>query len=343
MSELRHDPLQNRWVIIAQERSSRPSDFTGQQVVSDPKFCPFCPGNEDKTPPEIVALREPGSAADAPGWSVRIIPNKYPALKIEGELDRRAFGIYDRLNGIGAHEVVVESPDHNAHPSEISAQQTFRILQMWRSRIVDLNRDSRFKYVMVFKNHGQEAGASLMHPHSQIIALPILPSQLENALRNAREHFLKKERPLLGDIIRQEISEGHRVVYHEDGLLAWCPYASRFPFEIKVAPLRPMHCFTLTSDEELMVLANVLRRVTGLLRRALNDPPFNIVLYNSPNLNHRRLHPSTFETLELEWTWYLSILPRINEVAGFEWGTGFYINPTAPEEAAQYLRDLQYT
>ena len=341
MSELRHDPVQKRWVIVAVERARRPSDFkVGLKPQAAPKVCPFCYGNEDKTPPEIMAVREDNSDADTPGWKVRVIPNKFPALAVDGELGRRGLGIFDMMNGVGAHEVVVETPDHDAHMSELSVDHLFEIMKMYRSRIQDLHKDERLRYVMIFKNHGDVAGASLSHPHTQIIATPITPRTIAAELDSAHEHFMNKERCLFCDIINQEIALEKRVVLEDKGFIVMEPYASRFPFETWVLPREHSHDFTLSSDEQLRNFAAVLKDTLGRLKEALEDPPYNFVLHTSPNAVHRPGKPNYWKTLEYDWHWHLEIIPRLTKVAGFEWGTGFYINPTPPEVAAEYLRSL---
>ena len=213
MSELRHDPISRRWVIIATERSRRPSDFLlPKEPAPKVAFCPFCPGNEDKTPTEIAAIRPDGSAPDTPGWEVRVIPNKYPALMIEGDLERRAVGMFDRMRGIGAHEVVIETPEHGCHVAEMDPAHLERVLGLYQERLRDLKRDRRFKYCLIFKNHGLAAGASLAHPPSQIIATPVTPRAISAELDSARDHYHLKERCIYCDLLDQEIQSGERIV-----------------------------------------------------------------------------------------------------------------------------------
>jgi len=208
MSELRHDPIQRRWVIIATDRSKRPTDFLSDHApIAEGAFCPFCPGHEDKTPPEILALRPDGSRPNTPGWHVRVIPNKFPALMIEGPLERKGVGIYDRMRGIGAHEVIVESPDHELALADTPLDQFTQIAETYRVRHEDLLRDQRFKYILIFKNHGATAGASLAHSHTQIIATPVTPRTVSVELESSREHHHLKEQCLFGDVIDQQMDE----------------------------------------------------------------------------------------------------------------------------------------
>jgi UDPglucose--hexose-1-phosphate uridylyltransferase len=342
MSELRHDPLNKRWVIIAGERAQRPQDF--ELVVSAPpeeRPCPFCEGNEAHTPPEISALRPEGSAPNGPGWLVRVVPNRYPALAIEGQPDRRGLGLYDRMHGIGAHEVIIDSPRHEVELCDQPPEQLLRIVTTWRDRIVDLMRDERFKYVLLFKNHGPAAGASLEHPHAQIIATPVTPREIAAELESSRQHHELKERCLICDLIAQETDDGKRIVAVNDHFIAFAPYASRFPFEVFLAPRRHVHEFGATPDAHLAsfgaALADVLKRLKLLLR----DVSYNFVLHTAPNTNVNPRRAFYWTTLPYDWHWHLEILPRLTRVAGFEWGTGFHINPTAPEDAARLLREVE--
>lgn len=342
MSEFRHDPVQKRWVIIAVERSRRPSDF---KVDSPEKgkggFCPFCYGNEDKTPPEIMAIRRDGSERDKPGWEVRVIPNKFPALSIEGEIGRRGLGIFDVMNGIGAHEVIVETPDHDLHMGDMELDHLGDIVRIYRERIVDLHKDDRLRYVLIFKNHGDVAGASLSHPHTQIIATPITPRTIATELDSAKEHFMSKERCLFCDIINQELALKDRIVEMNDDFIVITPFASRFPFEMWILPRQHMHDYTLLSDDQIKPFARILKHTLYRLKASLGDPPFNFVLHTSPNPVKRPGKPNYWSTLKYDYHWRLEIIPRLTKIAGFEWGTGFYINPTPPEVAADYLRSIE--
>ncbi len=343
MSELRHDPVQKRWVIIAIERGRRPSDFKKEPLQTrQVRTCPFCYGNEDKTPPEIFAIRPPDTAPNSPGWKLRVIPNKFPALKVEGELNRRGLGLYDLMDGVGAHEVIIETPDHNAHLGEMPLEDVYNLVKVYRDRIIDLHKDQRLRYVLIFKNYGEPAGASLAHPHSQLIATPITPRTVAAELESAREHFLQKERCLFCDIINQERALKVRIAMETEKFIAICPFASRFPFEIWLLPRKHQHDFALTTDEDLWALAEALKTILHKLRVALEDPPYNFVLHTAPNYSVPRPGRSHYwETLPYDWHWHIEIIPRLTKIAGFEWGTGFYINPTPPEVAAKFLRETK--
>ncbi|HHS51154.1 MAG TPA: DUF4931 domain-containing protein [candidate division Zixibacteria bacterium] len=342
MSEFRHDPVQKRWVIVAIERARRPMDFKKENNVSPkPTVCPFCDGNEDKTPPEIIALRPSGGAKDSPGWDIRVIPNKFPALAVEGDLGRRGLGIFDMMNGIGAHEVIIETPDHDAHMGDLPDEHLFEICKIYRDRISDLYKDSRLRYALIFKNHGETAGASLAHPHTQLIATPITPRTISAELDSAREHFLAKERCLFCDIMNQELAMQDRIVHADERFVVLEPYASRFPFETWILPRVHSHDYTLSPDNIIRGFAEVLGDTLRRLKVALNDPPFNFVLHTAPNVTVRPGKENYWKTLPYDWHWHLEIIPRLTKVAGFEWGTGFYINPTPPEVAAEYLRSIE--
>ena len=343
MSELRHDPVQKRWVIIAIERGRRPSDFVKQPLSTRTvRTCAFCWGNEDRTPPEIFAIRPDGSKSNAPGWKLRVVPNKFPALKVEGDLNRRGLGLYDIMDGVGAHEVIIETPDHDAHMGEMNVADIYEVVKIFRDRIYDLHRDQRLRYVLIFKNYGETAGASLEHPHSQLIATPITPRTVSQELESAGEHFRLKERCLFCDIINQEIAMDKRVIYENNKFIAICPFASRFPFEIWLLPRRHQHDFALTSSEDLMALSEALKSVLHKIRVSLEDPPYNFVLHTAPNYSVSRPgRPNYWATLQYDWHWHIEIIPRLTKVAGFEWGTGFYINPTPPEMAAEFLKSVE--
>ncbi|HZI92875.1 MAG TPA: galactose-1-phosphate uridylyltransferase [Patescibacteria group bacterium] len=342
MSELRHDPIQHRWVIIATDRSKRPTDFLADYAeIAGGSFCPFCPGHEDKTPPEIAAIRTDGSSPNQPGWQVRVIPNKFPALMIEGELERKGMGIYDRMRGIGAHEVIVESPDHQLSLADMPLDKFTKVIEVYRDRHDDLLRDQRFKYILIFKNHGATAGASLAHAHTQIIATPVTPRTVAVELDSARAHHHLKERCLFCDVIDQEIDEGRRVVYLDDQYIAFTPYASRFPFEIMLAPRKHRHRLVDIGPDEVEGLARALKDVLSRLKRALKDPPYNFMFHTAPNTETTHKRTNFWTSLSFDFHWHVEILPRLTKVAGFEWGTGFYINPTAPEEAARFLKEIK--
>lgn len=326
MPELRKDPVVERWVIIATERARRPMDFAPETVPTlGAEGCPFCPGHEDRTPPELYRS---GGPEDGP-WSVRVVPNKFPALHADGgEVHAAGDGIYDRIDGVGAHEVVIESPDHFASLGTLPAAHVGEILVAYRARLLALRGDPRLEYVLIFKNHGVQAGASLEHPHSQLIATPILPELIAEELDGALRYFRMKERCVWCDVVRQERRDGTRLVLEEDGFVAVAPYAARFPYETWVLPTTHQASFEALGTDEIDALARLLRELLARLGRLFADPPYNFALHTAPLRNPDPEH----------FHWHLELMPKLTRVAGFELGTGFFINPTPPEDAARFLR-----
>lgn len=338
MPELRHDPVQRRWVIISSERGRRPLDFQGgggADPSASEKRCPFCRGREHLTPETISSYG--GGDED---WKVRVVSNRFPALRVEGNLDRAAVGQFDRMNGIGAHEVVIETPDHDTGLADLPVEHFAMVLRAYRDRIIDLSNDTRLRYVLVFKNAGASAGASLTHAHTQIMATPITPRTVSMELAAAKEHYQVKERCLFCDIIAQELDAGSRVVKVDEDFVTHCPYASRFPFEMHIHPRRHAHDFSRSDDGLLRRLAFHMKEVLRRMNTALGHPGYNFLIHTCPATEGRVHRSNYWSTLAGDWHWHIEILPRITNVAGFEWGTGFYINPTAPEEAARFLREV---
>lgn len=329
MAEFRKDPIIGRWVIIAEERGNRPSDFTDDDYVVHTGFCPFCEGNEDWTPPEILAFRGRDTHKNKSGWRLRVVPNKYPALHIEGDLDKRGHGIYDLMNGVGAHEVIIETPDHTKSLSELPFSHFHEVILSYRLRMADLRNDPRLLYVIIFKNHGRAAGASLEHTHSQLIALPIVPKRVSEELNGAENHYILKERCIFCDIIRQELESDIRVIAQNELFVAIAPYASRFPFEMWLLPKNHMSHFEQMNDETLLSLSKILYNLLKQMNKVLDNPPYNYLIHTSP-FNNKTIH---------SYHWHIEIIPKLSKVAGFEWGTGFYINPTSPEQATRFLRE----
>ena len=329
MPEFRRDPITGRWVIIATDRARRPQDFSREQVViKGGRFCPFCPESEGKTPPEVLAYRH-GGGANEPGWTLRVVPNKFPALRVEGDFDRQGEGLYDRMNGIGAHEVIIETPDHQKTLATMSDKAVEDVFWAFRDRILDLKKDRRMQYVLVFKNHGEAAGASLEHTHSQLIALPVVPRRVAEEMEGARKYYESRERCIYCDIIRQEINTGSRVVLETEQFVVICPYAARFPFEIWVLPRRHFSHFENTDVPGFRNLGWVMPVLMREIEKILEHPAYNLMIHTAP-----------MQEPELPYYhWHIELIPKLTKVAGFEWGTGFYINPTPPEEAARFLRE----
>jgi UDPglucose--hexose-1-phosphate uridylyltransferase len=331
MPELRKDPITGRWVIISSNHGKRPTDFQDQRTKKRGGFCPFCAGNERTTPREILAYREQGSAPNGPGWRLRVVPNKFPALQIEGDLNKQGEGLFDKMNGIGAHEVFIENPDHNATLATMPARAVEEVLWAFRERMEDLKKDRRFQYTLIFKNEGLSAGATLEHSHSQLIALPIVPISVQEELDGCRKHYDLKERCIYCDIIRQETQHRTRLVGETQGFVALAPFAPRFPFETWLLPKRHISCYSCSARDDFKDLAGLLQDTLRRIDRALSFPPYNFVIHTSPFKDE----------INDYYHWHLEIMPKLTNVAGFEWGSGFYINPTPPEEAAKFLREMK--
>jgi UDPglucose--hexose-1-phosphate uridylyltransferase len=258
---------------------------------------------------------------------------------IEGVLERRGLGMFDMMTGVGAHEVIIETPDHEWSIGDGDAGQLERVLAACQYRLTDLYKDSRFQYCVLFRNYGQRAGASLDHPHSQVIAVPIVPLRLKDKLQAAKAHYSRKERCIFCDIIEQELTLGDRVILDREHFVALSPFAARFPFEIGIFPKCHQHDLRLLDDAGRAALAEILDDCLKYLRRALGDPAYNFVVNTAPNAVPRPGKPGHWGTLEWDFHWHIEIMPRVTRIAGFEWGTGFYINPVSPEDAARFLHE----
>ncbi|TKS57732.1 MAG: galactose-1-phosphate uridylyltransferase [Nitrospira sp.] len=333
MPDLRRDPIVGRWVIISTDRSGRPHDFAQLQPVRpiSTAICPFCHGQERLTPKEIMAYRPLPAEPNSPNWTVRVVPNKFPALQVEGDMGREGLGLYDRMNGVGAHEVIIESPNHTEGLADLPPKKIEDVVWAYRDRIIDLKKDLRFRYILIFKNHGAAAGATLEHSHSQLIALPIVPTSVIEEIDGCRAHYEQKERCIYCDILRQDLSDGDRIVAENSEFICLTPFAPRFPFEMWVLPKRHAAYFEESQKSQFEFLAPILSECLRRMDKVLARPPYNFILHSSP------LHERTGEY----YHWHLEIIPKLTQVAGFEWGTGFYINPVSPEESAKNLREAE--
>ena len=330
MSDLRKDPVTGRWVIIAPDRAKRPVENEPVFRVVGDRFDPFEEGNEGHTPPEIYAARDPGGTPNGPGWRVRVVPNKFPALRTDLQLKKKGEGIYDTMTGVGAHEVVIECPHRETNLGRLPVKHITEVLIAYRERLIDLKRDVRLVHALVFKNKGPLAGASLAHAHSQIAVTSVVPISVWEEMTGALEFYNYRGRCVYQDVLDQDLEDRGRVVTETGGYAALCPYASRFPFETWVVPKHHASHFETSTDEQLRGLAGVLKTTLAKLELGLGDPPYNFVLHTAP-----------FDVDPLpHYRWHLEVFPRLTRVAGFEWGSGFYINPVPPEEAAAFLRDV---
>lgn len=328
MSIFRRDPTSNEWVILAPRRFNRPHAPSPEgreaRVERDPA-CPFCPGNEHETPPEI--MRRPSEDTGRP-WQLRVFPNLYAAVSPDGDENRDGEGPFQEMRGRGAHEVVVESPRHDARLDEMRVEATSAMLDVWRERYSELLRRPEIRAVIVFKNFGAGAGTSLLHPHCQIVGVPVYPPQWMHALNISLRYFDRTGRSVYEDVVTGEREAGVRVVAQTGGFIVFCPFASKTPFETWILPTAHQSSFGDLTDDEIPVLAELMRDVLGRLRAAAGDPDFNLVVYSAPA-----------DAAEVRlFRWHLRLVPRITLPAGFEMGSGMSINTLMPEDAAEALR-----
>ena len=331
MSELRRCPLTRRWSIIAPDRAVRPKGASLHAPPLPAGPSPFAAGNEHMTPPEIMAVRPPGGQANDATWRVRVVPNKHPALGIEGDMGRRPEGLYDHMNGIGAHEVIIESPDPQFRLHRLPQSHLVEVLTVYRDRMRDLQNDTRMQHAMLFRNHGAASGATVEHGHAQLVALPMVPSEVQTLLDGAKAYFENHSRNLFDDVINQEVDDGRRLVHDNGPFVLIAPYASRVPFELWIIPRFHATRFETANHEQLKRLAQMLRFALSRLDHGLGDPAYNMVIHSAP-----------YGMDDAPWyRWHIQIMPNLSRIAGFELGSGFFINPTAPEEAAAFLRSLR--
>ncbi len=331
MSEIRHDPLTNQWVIIAPERLSRPGAETMIEPLSRPAadpLCPFCPGNETMTPPEISAVRPQGAANDA-NWSCRVVPNRFPALRVEPQMKKMGMGIYDWIAGVGAHEVIIDSCRHIAAAADMSQDEWFDSFFVLQQRIKDLSRDFRLQSLLFIKNQGAAAGATIPHCHAQILAVPIVVPQLDIRLQNGLnyEHF--HGRCGYCDRLAQEIRDEQRLIWNGEHLTVFAPYAASFPFASLFQPREHEACFERASRASLLELAQAMKLVLNRMREVLGERALQWVLYTAP---------LQLRTWDAFFDWHIELRPVLYPIGGVEWASGMTINPVSPELAAKQLR-----
>ena len=328
MSEFRKDPIVGRWVIVASNRADRPNAFLSPTRWQPAANCPFCEGHESQTPGEVLAYRDDPAQRDGTGWRVRVFENKYPALETEGEVRRWTDGIYDLSHGVGAHEVIVESPQHLSSTSQLSQGQLAEVFSAYRERLAHWSRDPRLRFGMIFKNAGPDAGASIEHGHSQLIVTPIVPVAIWEEMTGALEFYHRCGSCAFCRMVSQELDLRRRIVLETPRHLAFLPFAGRFPYETWVLPKAHAGHYESASADDLADLAGVMRQVIGGIEKALDRPAYNYMLHTAP-----------FDTSEpVHYHWHIEIIPSLTKPAGFEWGSGFYVNPVPPEDAAAVLR-----
>jgi UDPglucose--hexose-1-phosphate uridylyltransferase len=328
--EWRMNPVTGEWIIIAPERAARPilSDSGPSLPAEDDAACPFCEHHEYLTPGELFALRSPGTAADGPGWSVRVVPNAFAAVRREGRADRHGDGFFERANGIGRHELFIECPRHETNLTRLDVEQVRRVVRVWRERLRDASRDPNLKYAQLFKNHGFDAGASVAHAHSQLIATPMLPVTVCDELEFARRFHEEHSACIYCELLRREDAAGSRSIFETKGFAVVSAYAARQPFETWIVPKEHCSQFEMIADSDADELGAVLLSTLRRIDLALDGPSYNLVFHSAP------FHAEPLDS----YHWHVEVLPRLTQLAGYEWGTGSHVNPILPEDAAAVVR-----
>ena len=331
MPELRKDPVTGEWVIIRTERPYRPEDFRPLvPPTRSPGPCVLCEGHEGETPPELLAYRDGGEdRPNGPGWLVRVVPSKFPTLRVEGDLERRGHGVYDLMNGVGAHELVIESPCHDDTTASLSAAALESVVHAFQERMLDLRRDDRFRSVIVFKpGRHVRVPAGLGHPYSQLLATPTTPPDLSQELRHARSYFEYRERCLFCDILQQEADEGRRLVVDTEHVVGLVPFAARTPFETWLLPRRHVAGYEHVSAPERRDFARAMKAVLDRVQALFGDVAVAFVLHSAP-----------FGDADAPYFhWHLEMTPSVAVPGFFADGAGFPVNPVPPEDAADLLR-----
>jgi UDPglucose--hexose-1-phosphate uridylyltransferase len=332
MPELRQDPTTKEWVVIATERARRPYQFgravPEQNENGDRSACPLCEGNESLTPAEVFAVR--GGDPNGPGWRVRVIPNKFSAFVPNPLIRRNHDPVFHAREAYGHHEVIVETPDHEKTLASLSEDDILAVLDTYKARYEELRREPRTKLILIFRNHGKSAGTSLPHPHSQLVATPIIPLHIRQKYEVAIRHYDETGHCLYCDVLDAERRAAQRVVFESDALTVFHPFASQVPFETWIVPRRHNPSFGNINGREMKELASALKRVLGGLHKGLNNPDYNLIIHTAPVEDEHKPY----------FLWHVEIRPRLATAAGFEIGTGIYINTAIPEETAPFFRNL---
>ncbi len=329
MSELRQDATTYDWIIIAKERAKRPDDFKRKTApvevpAHDPK-CPFCVGNENLTPEITAVFNEDGA------WKIRAVPNKFPALTPEGDMVRAEWKFFRKTHGYGRHEIIIETPLHNETIPFMADGHVENLIRMYRDRYIAFKKDPKIKVIIIFKNHGRDAGTSLEHPHTQIVASPIVPPHIRRKYEVATQYYDNTGRSLHFDIQKAELEEGRRIVASTKHFTVIHPFASRYPFETWIMPKEHKPSFGHITEDEITDLARVLKEVLMKMYLSLDNPDYNFVINTAPTDDEHKSY----------YLWHLQIIPRLTQVAGFELGSGIFINVTIPEETAAFMKDFR--
>ncbi len=330
MAEFRQNMLTNEWVIISTERARRPEDFQKKEEPKAPlpdfsPQCPFCPGNESRTPPAAHTIEKNGT------WQVRVVPNKFAALQKDVPFQPKRFGRFLKATGYGAAEVIIETPRHNLTLATMDDPSVEDVVRAYKLRYLSIAREKQISFVNIFRNHGVRSGTSLEHPHSQIIATPIIPPHVRNPIERAVRYFDTHGQCIYCDMLAEEIRSHERVIAETTYFIAYSPYASRTPFEVRIMPRKHQASFAEMAGHELSDFARCLRNILARIHKGLNDPDYNFIIRSAPvgDENAKYFH------------WYMLIIPKLTTPAGFEIGTGIYINVTYPERCAEFLKSVR--
>ena len=331
MPTLRQDPTTKEWVIFATERAKRSHDFvkhaSPRKAKGSKATCPFCPGNEASTPPEIFVFPTGGNSR----WSVRVVSNKFAALAPGGTTEHKEVGtIYHEMDGVGTHEVIIETPEHDQTLALMPETQIVDVLRAYQERYHRLREEAWAKLILIFRNHGESAGTSLEHPHSQLIATPVVPKDIRRKYEVATTYYDHTGRCLYCDVLKQEMALRKRLVIETERFLVFHPFASRFPFETWIGPKKHQPSFGKVSEQDLSELAHVLKLTLESLHEALGDPDYNYIIHSAPVEDEQKSY----------YLWHIQIIPRLTKVAGFELGSGMSINTALPEETAKFMREV---
>lgn len=321
MAELRRDPVSGNWIVSGYATTK--SDSVGE--------CPFCPGHENLTPKAIKEITD-----NEGSWLARCFPSLNPVFAIEVEESKRAEGLYDKMGNVGAHEIIVENRTHTKTFSNFTEAELLLLIQLYIERIRDLKQDKRFKYIQIFKNHGELSGSFIFHPHSHVLATPIMPERIELELANSKRHYLQKERCLFCDIIAQEIRQNKRLVSINTSFIAICPFASRFPYEVWIVPRFHCECFEALSDEGAKHdLAVIMIEIMKRLEKVANS--YSVIVHTSPNAPRYAASPAEPSVSDY-FHWHIEILPRDLRSSRYKREDQFYVVSVTPEEAANSLK-----
>ena len=340
MSHFRYCKLTGNWVIIAENRLHKPDYIKDSNKVSDNiNTCPFEYGNEHLSPNEIFATRDEDSKRDDVGWKTRVIPNLYNALSVESDKKNEVLGFFERQNGLGAHEIIIDTPHHHITMNNYKIQEYENYLYTIIHRLNDLKNDMRLEYIQVFKNCGKYAGASMHHPHTQIIATPFIPKDIVQRIELQREYYNQHNRSILEDMVSEELKLNERIIYENGTFVVFAPYASYYSFELIIAPKSSIDSIESLKSYQVNDLSHALKISYQKLYRELGDDfAFNMIFYNKPPLSAQN-DANFFYKIEDFFRFYIRITPRIYHLAGFELSTNMHINPVPPELAASRLKE----